>query len=288
MQLNYQFLDNTPASHIHQTMLEAFSDYQLDMSYMTLERFKRRAQLGRVDFSCSVGAFAGSKLIGFTNVGIDNYKGNLSAYDAGTGIIKEFRGQGVAGKMFDFIIPKLKQKGVEKFYLEVLQENKPAIRAYEKTGFKIDREYLCYKTEIEKLKKPNIKLPNIEIKAIAQHEVKNYGHLFQQENAWESNISAIEHATGDIINLGAFENSKCIGIISFYPTLEWIMVLGTGKGQQGKGVDSLLLNYLTEKIQGLVKLIKMGNLAPENPYNEFCLNKGFELYAKQFEMVCHI
>ncbi|MBN2773564.1 MAG: GNAT family N-acetyltransferase [Prolixibacteraceae bacterium] len=288
MQTELRFLNNYPAEKIHETILEAFSDYQLDMSYMTLERFVRRAKLGRVDFSCSVGAFSENKLVGFTSIGIDYYKGGYSAFDAGTGIIKEFRGMGIAGKMFDFAIPKLKEKGVQKFYLEVLQDNKPAIRAYEKTGFKIEREYFCYKTEIDKIKNTNIKIPDVKIKAIPQNEVKNFTHLFLQEISWESNLDAIEHASEDIINLAAFEEEKCVGIISFYPTLEWILVFGVEIEQREKGIDTLLFESMVEKVKGSVQLIKMGNLVPENPLNKFFFDKGFELYAKQYEMVCDL
>jgi ribosomal protein S18 acetylase RimI-like enzyme len=46
--------------------------------------------------------------------------------------------------MFIFIKPRLKAIGIKNFYLEVLQENKSAIRAYKKTGFEIVRILDCF------------------------------------------------------------------------------------------------------------------------------------------------
>ena len=286
MEVNYQFLKADLIPVIHQTMLEAFSDYQLDMSYMTLERFEKRATIGRVDFSCSVGAFYHDKLVGFTNIGIGNYKGNLAAYDAGTGIIKAFRGQGIAGKMFDFAISRLQGKGVKKFYLEVLQENLPAIKAYKKTGFQVEREYYCYRAEIDQLRIHCPVLPDTEVRPLKLSEFKSFSNLVFQEVAWESNFLALERAPDEMIMLGAFQQGKCIGIISYFPVMEWIMVFGINEQNNNSGIAFLLIEALIKKIKGKVHWIKMGNLTPENPLNNIFQDLKFELYAKQFEMVC--
>lgn len=49
---------------------------------------------------------------------------------------KEYWGKGLSSKIFDLIIEEGKKIGVNHLYLNVISENKRAIRAYEKAGFK--------------------------------------------------------------------------------------------------------------------------------------------------------
>ena len=79
-------------------------------------------------YDCSVGAYDGDKMVGLTFVGLDDWLGEKAAFDAATGIIPGYRGQGVAKAMFEFILPRLKERGVSRFLLEVLQSNKATTR----------------------------------------------------------------------------------------------------------------------------------------------------------------
>ena len=85
MTLQFSFLGRSKFPLIHKTFLEAFSDYQLDMSYMSEEAMLRRVEKNAVDFDLSVGVFDGGRMVGFTLIGIDNWRNTLSAFDIGTG-----------------------------------------------------------------------------------------------------------------------------------------------------------------------------------------------------------
>jgi len=131
MTIRYQYLNEDLFPKAHATMVEAFSDYQLDMSYMTRERSWLRNEKSGVRYDCSVGAYDGDRMVGFTFVGLDDWFGEKAAFDAGTGIVPDYRGQGIAKGMFEHILPRLKSRSISRFLLEVLQPNKAAIRAYE-------------------------------------------------------------------------------------------------------------------------------------------------------------
>ena len=49
---------------------------------------------------------------------------------------KELRGQGVAGKLLEALFLYGRERGVERFLLEVRAGNAPALHLYEKTGFR--------------------------------------------------------------------------------------------------------------------------------------------------------
>lgn len=48
----------------------------------------------------------------------------------------KYRRQGIAKQMLSFLMEKAKEKGVERFTLEVRESNQSAINLYEKLGFK--------------------------------------------------------------------------------------------------------------------------------------------------------
>ena len=145
-------LSSIDKAHIHAAFMEAFADYAMDASRTTEDALLLRAAKNAVDFDASVGVYDGDRLVAFTMIGIDEHAGVSTAYDAGTGVIPDFRGQGWARKMFEHALPTLHERGVECFLLEVLQQNAAAIRAYEKSGFKTIRELRSYAGEIGPLR----------------------------------------------------------------------------------------------------------------------------------------
>ena len=48
---------------------------------------------------------------------------------------KDYRGRGIATRLVDALLKKLKEQGIAKVFLEVEHDNAPAIAIYEKSGF---------------------------------------------------------------------------------------------------------------------------------------------------------
>ena len=83
-------------SDLYHAFMEAFADYLQDASHVTEYSFTNRAIKNGVDLALSAGAFAGGRLVGFTMVAVDQFYSTRCAFDAGTGIIKPYRGRGIA------------------------------------------------------------------------------------------------------------------------------------------------------------------------------------------------
>jgi len=263
--------------------MKSFADYQIDMSYLTLDRLASRAKMDRVDYNLSVGAFHNDEMVGFLLIAIDQLYDISCAFDAGTGVIPEFRGMRIAGSLFDFALPELNKMGVKRFILEVLQENSAAIKVYSKTGFSIERGFNCYKLESSDFKPKNIDIPNVLIKPMNKGEIENYKAFLDWEVSWEYNFSAINSINEDMIIDGAFLKDKCIGFIVFYPTLNWIFMLAVNKNYRKQNIGSLLLTKLIKRVN--TPVVKFNNLLPENGICGFVEKHGFQLYTTQFEMV---
>ena len=90
---NIKSLDTLSFESLFIAFNKAFSDYEIQVNSKEL-----RVMLSRRGFvpSLSFGLFEEDKLIAFTLNGIGEFNGEKTAYDTGTGTLKEYRGRGLA------------------------------------------------------------------------------------------------------------------------------------------------------------------------------------------------
>ena len=67
----------------------------------------------------------------------------------GFGVAPEHRGRGYAGELVEYMLAQARERGLESVTLEVLSENAPAIRVYERAGFRITRRLHSLETIVE-------------------------------------------------------------------------------------------------------------------------------------------
>jgi ribosomal protein S18 acetylase RimI-like enzyme len=198
MAVQYKYLTKEDFPQAHATMVEAFSDYQLDMSYMTAERQWLRNVKSGVRYDCSVGAYDDQKMVGLTFVGLDDHQGEKSAFDAATGIIPTYRGQGIAKGMFEYILPRLHEHGVSKFLLEVLKPNEFAIRAYTKTGFKPVREFACFDLLKDSFVTKQIADSTFEVRVIDKPGVQEFEAWTDWQPSWENSFAGMDRIPDEL------------------------------------------------------------------------------------------
>jgi len=285
--IRYEYLSEETFPQAHATMVEAFSDYHLDMSYMTRERSWLRNVKSGVHYDCSVGVFDGDHMVGFTFVGLDDWQGEKAAFDAGTGIIPGYRGQGIAREMFEFILPRLKERGVSEFLLEVLQPNKAAIRAYQKTGFEITREFVCYDLVADTFDAGGLVGSEFEVRLIGNPRVQAFSKHVDWNPSWENSFAGMDRIQDDLVRLGAFINGQCVGILVYYPLLQWLMSLVVDKHFRRQGVASVLLKTLMADLQlpECTDRVKINNIDHSDlAMRAFIENAGAEWVVDQYEM----
>ncbi|MCP4660969.1 MAG: GNAT family N-acetyltransferase, partial [bacterium] len=253
-------IDRVSREQLFQAHCEAFSDYAVDMSYMTEERIAMRAVKNNVDFDVSVGVFDGERMVGFTLIAVDRWQGELAAFDAGTGIVPGFRGQGLAQKMFDHAIPKLVERGVTRFLLEVLVPNEAAIRAYRKVGFEITRQVGCFVLEpgwVPAAAKLDDSLP---IRPVDRDTIAPFRDHVDWQPSWENGFPAIRRIPDELVMFGAFAGITCVGVIVYSPQFNWIMSLVVERPYRRRGIASALVRQLVEHLPDGVSKVKMINV----------------------------
>lgn len=288
--VRYDYLSSKQYPAVFQTFREAFADYSIDMNYMNEVNMLNRWIKNGVDFGLSAAAFDGDRMVGFTIIGADSWKGAPAAFDAGTGIIPAYRGKGVASGMLEAVVKRLRKRQISKFLLEVLQDNAPAIRAYEKNGFRIAREFDCYALDVEKTFAVRGPLRNdLLIRPVTKRELTTFEPFIDWYPSWENSFSSIRRIPDEVLIFGAMKMEQWAGMITYYPGLNWVMNVVVNPSFRRSGVATALLHHLLVALRGKTELVKMINVDHSDAAMASWLKKtGWKRTTGQYEMILEL
>lgn len=137
----YDTLEQVPFHAIAPCLNRAFSDYAVPIRLEEAELPGFFAASG-IEKKRSFGAFLDGQLVGFLFCACQPYQGRSAAFAVGAGVVPEHRGKGAFTGLFALAEQRLKQISIEACYLEVLQQNEPAITLYQRLGFSVTRELM--------------------------------------------------------------------------------------------------------------------------------------------------
>ncbi|SDB50027.1 Acetyltransferase (GNAT) family protein [Flavobacteriaceae bacterium MAR_2010_188] len=181
-------LSATTFDEIVDCFLESFENYFVQMP-TDQEYYKQRWNAAKVDFELSYGMFENGELIGFIIHAIDKRNGILTAFNTGTGVLPNYRGKKIVNTIYDYAIKDLAENGIEKCTLEVITQNKFAIKSYEKTGFKITKTLKCFNGTIEVENNDEVKLTKVELDQVNWEDLPNQ-EFYSWDNQKESLINS--------------------------------------------------------------------------------------------------
>jgi ribosomal protein S18 acetylase RimI-like enzyme len=285
MAYRYRFLSPDQFPQVHQTFLEAFADYYVETGGVTEEVLYNRAVKNGVEFSASVGAFDGDRMVAMTMVGLDQWRGATAAFDIGTGVVPEHRGQGVAKDMFQFALPRLRELGATRFVLEVIQENQPAIKAYKAVGFQVTREFDCFQWELDMTAGALEPAPDVEIRELERDSLDPFEAHLEWHPSWENSFASIRRIPDEVRVFGAHAAGECVGLLAYYPGTNWITTLVVKRNHRRRGVASALLEWFARRRPGAQTIVRLVNIDRGDRATVLLLEKaGCELLVRQFEM----
>ena len=230
------------SDELYAAFSEAFKDYEMQLDKDGLmEMLKRRG----FEKELSFGAFVDGRLVSFTFNGIDQWNGIKTAYDTGTGTVEEFRGKGLATKVFNLSIPYLKEAGVEQYLLEVLQHNDKAVSVYRKIGFNVTREFNYFSQSMDEIKIKPVELsPNYQIKVIDLNDKVLLASFWDFEPSWQNSFSSIDRNIDNFKSFGVFYYGEMIGYAVCEPDSGDITQLAVNKDHRNKGIATVLLQKM--------------------------------------------
>jgi len=260
---------------------ESFSDYFIPFK-LSEEQLTSKMLADKTDLNLSVGVFENTKLIAFILHGFDKINNENIIYNGGTGVIPNKRGSGLTKQMHQFILPILKENRIDKLQLEVISENIQAIKSYEKSGYKIERELLCYKGEIDISNKNN----TLEIKKLENYDWVLMESFWDIYPTWQNSKNVLSELKQNIVSLGAYFENRLIGYLIYNPKNKRIQQIAISPNFRQTKVASTLLKEVIKTNGNTLSIINIDKSSKS--IISFLDKIGFKKYLEQLEMTLQL
>lgn len=274
--MTIQTLEQATTKDLTTAFNHAFSDYLIPVQLNESQLASKIISDG-IQLPFSVGMFEDEKLIGFILHGMDVIDGKQVAYNAGTGVIPDKRGQKIASQLLDESLNLLRSKKVAHVQLEVITTNTRAYNLYAQMGFNIKRELNCYKGKIQSVgqSRHDIRI----IPALDWELIKTW---WNSEPSWQNSTSSMNRIQEHIMMVGAFENNQLTGYLILNPTSKRIHQFGVDKNFRHRGIGRALFQFISSDSDTDFSLINIDDTDQQT--NDFLRRLGFAGTIQQFEM----
>ena len=278
----YKSLESTSIEMLHETFINAFSDYKVKFD-LPLYKFQQMLQRRGYVPGISLGAFIDKRLIGFVLNGFRSWDEKPTVYDTGTGVIKEYRKQGITSSMLNNLRELLKENKIEQYLLEVIQTNTSAFNLYKKQGFEIKRALKCFVLDKNKyIPAANFKTERIEtVSSINWEEIIKF---WDYVPSWQNSIDSIKAVPDTFIYSVVRNNSEIIGYGIIDKKTGDIPQIAIDKNYRNEGIAKSILTDLIGSTES--EKISVLNVDDKSQAMiNFLLKSDFENYINQYEMI---
>jgi len=275
-------------SHMRTSFNKAFSDYILPIQLSPRAFEHKILYKSNINLKYSVGSYYKHQLIGFIFQSINTYESKKTAYNGGTGVIDQFRGNNLTEKMYSHVFPKIKRAGVEQCILEVISINKPAIKVYERLGFEKSKFLHCLKlSDASKYLLNKKKLPGIKFHKPVVPNWKAYHSFCDLDASFLDTFPLLRNNYRNETIIEARLDNQLIGFVIFNKRMGRVGHIGVDPAHRGKGIGSLLILHMYKLCHK--KSIYILNIN-ERYYGliSFFLRLGFKNEIDQFELKCDL
>lgn len=270
-------LEHTSIDSILEVFNHSFSDYLIPM-HLKIEQLNTKIITENIQLHYSIGAFDGDQLVGFILHGWDADKGIV--YNGGTGVIPSHRGHGLTQDMYSFILPRLKMNKIKHAVLEVISNNIPAIKSYEKIGFKKVRELQCYRgiLSLDEAK------DSIEIRELVDYPWEDLEPFWEVLPAWQYNRQSMDLSRESHSLFGAFVNKELIAYAIVNLTSHRLNQIAVSKEYRRSGAATTLLHVINAKEKEVQNHSMINVDATSQSLNSFLVHCGLKQFLTQHEM----
>lgn len=178
---------------------EGFQGYFVDMT-TSLDRYLGRLQRDGVSPEFSLLAYCDGRPAGFLLNGIRKNGRLKVAWNGGTGVSLQFRGQGLGKALMAATLDLYSEQGVDVAMLEAISENQPAIALYEQFGYEtVDRLiFLEHKRRLGEHAFGRIKSQSYLAKHVAPYDVGRL-EFYHELAPWQAQWQSVTRNSGEAL-----------------------------------------------------------------------------------------
>lgn len=216
-----------------------FSGYAIPFQF-TEENFERKIIAENIVTEYSVGAFVNGELIAFIFHGLEDDEGQKRVFNAGTGVVPEYRGQRIVEKLYNYILPVLKHKGYSHHQLEVLDGNDKAEKIYAKMGFLRHRHVISFSGIVA----PH-GVTDVDIKSVSSLDWAVAKTFCDVQPTWQNSFNAILRTLNSHILVAAYYQDHFAGFAVYDSATGRLRQFGVKKEYRRKGIGRSLFAYIS-------------------------------------------
>jgi ribosomal protein S18 acetylase RimI-like enzyme len=251
---------------------ESFKDY-ISPFKISKEQFQAKIVSDKIDLNFSFGIYDSNYLIGFILHSLN--KEQKTAYNAGTGIVSNARNKGHLTKSYEILKSTLSKNGITNLVHEVRVLNEIGIKAYQKNGFKINRELAVYIGDISE----NYLSNSISIiKSNTKTEFKIFIKDFDYSPSWLNSLEQIDFTTVDVYL--AKNEEKFLGFMIYKPQSKRLIQIFVLKEYRRLKIGTKLLQHIRSINQRLL----VANVHNNTETKNFFESNGLKQKFIQYEM----
>jgi ribosomal protein S18 acetylase RimI-like enzyme len=259
-----------PASRrSHAELAEIFNagyeDYYTPFS-LDEAAFRYMSSIWDDDLDASQVALVDGEAAGICKLAVRGERGWI----AGVGVAVPHRGKGVGEALMHAVLDEARSRGLREVWLEVLVQNVPAIRLYEKLGFEHVRELEVWALEPLVLKQH-------KVHSVPAEQART---RIRRERTWREPWQRADETVANLEDVEALESDR--GAILFRRTGERVSLLQGVAG--GEDAARELLEALPEETTGLQWL----NGPQGDPFNRAIGSLGGTCAHRQHEMLLEL
>lgn len=277
--MKVQTLKDVPIESICKAFNQAFENYYVEIKLNTTQ-FHQKIIDDQIKLHRSVAVFDEEELIAFVLHAEGTVNGKKAFYNAGTGIIPAYRGKGLTIKMYEFILPLLQQEGFELGVLEVITKNIAAIKSYQKIGFKIEEELVCYKNVHAPLAKSSMEeIIQLDSKEINWETLEEF---WDWSPTWQYSSKVLQNRIQEISFWAYLEEGNILAYALVDAKTHKILQFAVDKSRRKEKIASALFHHLVSAYQRNFSLINIRN--SDLATASFLDKMNFKEFIRQYEM----
>ncbi len=283
--MKIESLEEAPFDLIYNAFSSAFDDYEVKLNKQQLTKMLKRRGF---DPGLSFAFFDNQKIVSFILNAVGNFRGIATAYDAGTGTLKEYRGKGLATTLFDYSIPFLRKRNISRYLLEVIQNNIGAVSVYKNVGFSVTREFSYYVREKSKLTSVENVTGEFDLRKVGElNQTADPSLFWDFYPSWQNGYDAIERDPERFEIIGAYDGQTLTGYCVHEPESGDITQIAVNKNYRRKKIATNLFNAaVSNSSSNTIRVINTETSS--HAINDFLISVGMEKRGKQFEMIKNI
>lgn len=280
--MRFQTLESCSVEILQEVFQEAFADYLVPIK-VSVPQLRTKMKRDAVMPTLSPCMWAAEELAGFILNGIDIRDGKRTAYNAGTGVIPDARGQRATRSMYDYILPDLKAAQVTRCLLEVIVGNDRAIHTYQATGFEIIREFICYKGEGPLMP---ILPTSIHIQESQEVDWEAWKSFRDWQPSWQNDDPAIQRIQADHRFVSLYEGDQLRGYAAYLPDSGSVSQFAVHPKHRGRKFGTALLAHIGTVCQQTLRFINIDASAQST--TQFLRSLDIQETVRQYEMAMDI